>query len=83
MAIPTMGESWHNNHHAFPSSARHGLYPGQIDLGWYFIRTLEACGLVWNVKLPASLPPRPGISPVSERALSAASPGQAAIGNRP
>ena len=83
MANPTMGESWHNNHHAFPSSARHGLYPGQIDLGWYFIRTLEACGLVWNVKLPASLPPRPGISPVSERALSAASPGQAAIGNRP
>ena len=29
MAIPTMGESWHSNHHAFPSSARHGLYPGQ------------------------------------------------------
>ena len=30
-AIPTMGESWHNNHHAFPASARHGLYPGQFD----------------------------------------------------
>ena len=80
MAIPTMGESWHNNHHAFPSSARHGLYRGQIDLGWYFIRTLEALGLAWNVKLPKNLPPRPGISPVSERALSAASPGQSAVG---
>ena len=38
MAIPTMGESWHGNHHAFPSSARHGLYPGQIDLGYRFIQ---------------------------------------------
>ncbi len=44
MAIPTMGESWHGNHHAFPSSARHGLYPGQIDLGWQFVRLLEVLG---------------------------------------
>jgi sn-1 stearoyl-lipid 9-desaturase len=41
LAIPTMGESWHANHHAFPSSARHGLYPGQIDLGWQFILVLQ------------------------------------------
>jgi len=34
-AIPSMGESWHNNHHAFPASARHGLYPGQLDLDFY------------------------------------------------
>jgi len=77
MAIPTMGESWHSNHHAFPSSARHGLYPGQIDLGWRFVRLLEAVGLAWNVKVPASLPPRPGISPVTARALAIAAPGQA------
>ena len=49
MAIPTMGESWHNNHHAFPGSARHGLYPGQIDLGYRFIQVLERLGLAWNV----------------------------------
>jgi fatty-acid desaturase len=80
LAIPTMGESWHNNHHAFPSSARHGLYPGQIDLGWHFIQLLAGLGLAWNVKLPATLPPRPGITPVQPRALSVAAPGQATIG---
>ena len=79
MAIPTMGESWHNNHHAFPSSARHGLYPGQIDLGWYFIKVLETCGFAWNIKLPENLPPRPGISPTNDAALSVAAPGQAAL----
>lgn len=77
MAIPTMGESWHSNHHAFPSSARHGLYPGQIDLGWHFVQFLQWLGLAWNVKVPANLPPRPGISPVSTRALDIAAPGQA------
>ncbi|MDZ4868527.1 MAG: acyl-CoA desaturase [Alphaproteobacteria bacterium] len=79
MAIPTMGESWHNNHHAFPSSARHGLYPGQIDLGWEFVRLLRAMGLAWNVKLPENLPPRRGITPVDARALNVASPEQALV----
>ncbi len=79
MAIPTMGESWHSNHHAFPSSARHGLYPGQIDLGYRFIQVLELAGLARNVKLPAILPARPGITPVTARALSAASRDQAAV----
>nr|WP_281061369.1 acyl-CoA desaturase [Sphingobium sp. Sx8-8] len=73
MAIPTMGESWHSNHHAFPSSARHGLYPGQIDLGYRFIQLLEWLGLATDVKLPANLPPRPGITPLTTRAMSAAS----------
>jgi sn-1 stearoyl-lipid 9-desaturase len=79
MAIPTMGESWHCNHHAFPSSACHGLYPGQIDLGFQFIRLLEKLGLAWNIKLPSNLPPRPGISPLTSRALSIAAPGQATL----
>ena len=79
MAIPTMGESWHSNHHAFPSSARHGLYPGQIDLGWNFIRLLEWLGLAWDVKVPANLPPRSGISPVTARALEVAAPGQGSL----
>jgi stearoyl-CoA desaturase (delta-9 desaturase) len=55
----SMGESWHNNHHAFPSSAKLGLFPGQIDLGWWLIRTLKALGLASNVKTPADLPERP------------------------
>jgi stearoyl-CoA desaturase (delta-9 desaturase) len=79
LAIPTMGESWHCNHHAFPASAAHGLYPGQIDLGFQFIRLLETMGLAWNINLPSNLPPRPGIRPVSERALSIAAPGQAEL----
>lgn len=78
MAIPTMGESWHSNHHAFPSSARHGLYPGQIDLGYRFIQFLAVMGLASNIKLPANLPARPGISPLTPRALSVASDAQAA-----
>ena len=83
MAIPTMGESWHSNHHAFPASARHGLYPGQIDLGYRFVQLLAMVGLAWNVKLPENLPPRPGITPVSARALSVAAPGQADLDPAP
>ncbi len=79
LAIFTMGESWHNNHHAFPGSACHGLYPGQIDPGWYFVKFLAALGLIWNVKLPANLPPRMGITPITDRALTIAAPGQADI----
>jgi stearoyl-CoA desaturase (delta-9 desaturase) len=81
MAIPTMGEAWHSNHHAFPSSARHGLYPGQIDLGFRFVQLLGALGLAWDIKVPANLPPRPGISPVTTRAMSVASSGQALLLN--
>lgn len=83
MAIPTMGESWHSNHHAFPSSARHGLYPGQIDLGYRFIQLLEWIGLARDVKLPAALPARPGITPLTARALSVAAPEQADLARTP
>lgn len=51
-AIPTMGEAWHNNHHAYPGSARIGLYPGQSDWGYRFIQLLERLGLAWNVRTP-------------------------------
>jgi stearoyl-CoA desaturase (delta-9 desaturase) len=57
----SMGESWHNNHHAFPNSAKLGLFPGQIDLGWWLIRSFERLGLAWQVKTPADLPIRPGL----------------------
>ena len=64
-AIPSMGESWHNNHHAFPASARHDLYPGKIDLGFGFIRLLEKSGLAWNIQIPQELPERSGLTPVA------------------
>ncbi len=46
------GEGWHNNHHAFPTSARHGLEWWQLDLAWVSIRAMKALGLVRNVRLP-------------------------------
>lgn len=57
----SMGESWHNNHHAYPGSARLGLFPGQVDPGWWLIRTLERCGLAWSIRTPQTLPPRPAL----------------------
>jgi stearoyl-CoA desaturase (delta-9 desaturase) len=45
----SFGESWHNNHHAFPSSAFHGLRRLEIDPGGWVIWTLERLGLAWNV----------------------------------
>jgi len=69
-AIPSMGESWHNNHHAFPASARHGLYPGQIDLGYQFVLLLGRLGLASNIQTPQVLPARTGITPVAPDAMS-------------
>lgn len=45
------GEGWHNNHHAFPKSARHGLRPWEIDLTWMFILLLKKLGLAKNIKV--------------------------------
>jgi stearoyl-CoA desaturase (delta-9 desaturase) len=56
-----MGESWHNNHHAFPASARHGLFPGQFDPGFRFIQVLEMLGLASDIQTPKTLPPRKGV----------------------
>ena len=52
VAILVFGEGWHNNHHAFPASARHGLQRWQLDVSWWVIRALEKLRLVWNVKVP-------------------------------
>jgi stearoyl-CoA desaturase (delta-9 desaturase) len=45
----TLGEAWHNNHHAFPTSARHGLGRGQVDISAGLISGMERLGLVWDV----------------------------------
>ena len=49
LSLATFGESWHNNHHAFPTSAFHGLRRRELDLGGLFIRLLESVGLAWQV----------------------------------
>jgi stearoyl-CoA desaturase (delta-9 desaturase) len=52
VALLVFGEGWHNNHHAFPVSARHGLHRWQLDVSWWVIRGLEKLRLVSNVKVP-------------------------------
>jgi len=65
----SMGESWHNNHHAFPGSAKLGLERGQVDLGWVLLRAFERLRLAWNIVLPEHLPPRPALRRISAPAL--------------
>jgi stearoyl-CoA desaturase (delta-9 desaturase) len=52
IALITWGEGWHNNHHAHPSSARHGLRWWEVDMNWYVISALRAVGLARDIKLP-------------------------------
>ena len=49
LSLPTLGEAWHNNHHAFPTSARHGLRWWQLDPSAWLIGGLERTGLIWDV----------------------------------
>ena len=60
-SLLTMGESWHNNHHAFPHSARLGLADGEWDPGWWVLRTLEHFGLVRDLRLPDRIENKNGL----------------------
>jgi fatty-acid desaturase len=51
VALLTWGEGWHNNHHAHPTAARHGLAWYEVDMNWWGIRTLQLFGLAKNIKL--------------------------------
>ncbi len=53
VAALTFGEGWHNNHHAFPNSAKQGLLKGQIDITWEHIKILAKFGFAKKVKLPS------------------------------
>jgi stearoyl-CoA desaturase (delta-9 desaturase) len=57
LALLSMGESWHNSHHADPSCARHGVLPGQLDVSARVIWIFERLGWVWHVHWPT--PRRP------------------------
>jgi stearoyl-CoA desaturase (delta-9 desaturase) len=52
LAVLSMGESWHNLHHADPTCARHGVDPGQLDSSARIIRWFEIAGWAWNVRWP-------------------------------
>jgi stearoyl-CoA desaturase (delta-9 desaturase) len=64
ISLLTMGESWHNNHHAFPGSARLGLRVTQFDPGWWILKTLKVVGLISKPRLPRDLPERPELKPL-------------------
>jgi stearoyl-CoA desaturase (delta-9 desaturase) len=49
LALPSLGEAWHHNHHAFPRAAVHGLRRSEIDVSGAFIGLMERAGLAWNV----------------------------------
>jgi stearoyl-CoA desaturase (delta-9 desaturase) len=67
MAVLALGEGWHNNHHAFPGAAIHGLRSGELDLSGLVIRLLERFRVIWNV--------RRGRLPEPVEALSVGTPG--------
>jgi stearoyl-CoA desaturase (delta-9 desaturase) len=54
LGLPTWGEAFHNNHHAFPASAAFGLRWYELDPGYWVIRALQALGLAWDVKTPSA-----------------------------
>jgi stearoyl-CoA desaturase (Delta-9 desaturase) len=56
VATLTLGEGWHNNHHKFAYSARHGLQWWQLDCTYIGLRIMQAFGLVWDLKLPRRVP---------------------------
>jgi stearoyl-CoA desaturase (Delta-9 desaturase) len=53
--VLVLGEGWHSTHHAFPTSARHGLRWWQPDITFLVIRALAAIGLAWDLKLPSPM----------------------------
>ncbi len=52
LALITMGEGWHNNHHRYPGSERQGFYWWEIDLTHYILRILSCFGIVWDLRRP-------------------------------
>ena len=53
VALLTFGEGWHNNHHAFPRSARHGLAWWEVDMSWLVLKGLEKAGLITDLRTPS------------------------------
>ncbi|MBU2570932.1 MAG: acyl-CoA desaturase [Gammaproteobacteria bacterium] len=50
LALITLGEGWHNNHHHYPVSARQGFYWWEIDISYYLLKLMSWCGLIWDLQ---------------------------------
>jgi stearoyl-CoA desaturase (delta-9 desaturase) len=56
LALLTLGEGWHNNHHHFMASARQGFYWWEIDITYYTLKVMSWLGIVWDLrKVPAHI----------------------------
>ncbi|KAG2377758.1 hypothetical protein C9374_008843 [Naegleria lovaniensis] len=65
-AVMTAGECYHNNHHAYPGSAKLALKDDELDIGFKVLKMMEKLGLVWNLKLPKDLPSRPELQKLDQ-----------------
>jgi fatty-acid desaturase len=79
-SILTMGECWHNNHHAYPGSARLGLFAGEWDPGWWTLLLLRRLGLAWDFRLPQDLPARAELQSIDRLGDSALVPARHGLG---
>ncbi|HPF27689.1 MAG TPA: acyl-CoA desaturase [Steroidobacteraceae bacterium] len=50
LALLTLGEGWHNNHHHYPSATRQGFYWWEIDITWYLLKVMSWLGIIWDLK---------------------------------
>jgi len=66
VALLGWGEGWHNNHHAFPFSVRHGLRWYELDVTWLMVKTLAALRLATELKLPTAQMMRHGCGSTAE-----------------
>jgi stearoyl-CoA desaturase (Delta-9 desaturase) len=63
LALATMGEGWHNNHHAYQSSTRVGFRRGEVDIGYAILKLLSRVGLVWDLREPPAAVVRNEVAP--------------------
>jgi len=74
LAIITMGEGWHNNHHHFMNSTRQGFYWWEFDMTYYVLRLFQAVGLVWDIKEPPARVYDPSTHLAAQRAAAQVAP---------
>ena len=71
LAIITMGEGWHNNHHQYPSATRQGFRWWEIDMTYYLLQGLQLCGLIWDIRhVPAWVLNQPELTQNNEGSQS-------------
>jgi stearoyl-CoA desaturase (delta-9 desaturase) len=68
LALITMGEGWHNNHHHYMNSANQGFYWWEIDMSYYILKALEKTGLIWDVRKAPKNVVEPQSAPTSAAA---------------